>query len=91
MRWFTFLVALGLAALWFEPALANKFETIGGGVSGSNYKKIQMLKMVSWYAGLFFTVASVGIFLGRKKLDVGYLAPAVVMLLAVGLIAFAKL
>lgn len=48
--------------LLIEPALANKFQTIGGGVTGGNAKKLAVLKEIALYAGSFF------IFLGAMAL-----------------------
>ncbi len=39
-----------LLLVWFEPALANKFETIGGGVSGSSGVKRE------WMQGFFLVL-----------------------------------
>jgi hypothetical protein len=49
------LLILFMAGLTLvEPVLANKFETIGGGVSGMSHEKYQMLQNVAGGAGLFF-------------------------------------
>jgi hypothetical protein len=47
-------VLLGLAPLfllWLEPCLANRFETIGGGLSGSDALKLEWLRNFSLIAG----------------------------------------
>jgi hypothetical protein len=47
-------VLLGLAPLfllWLEPCLANRFEAIGGGVSGSQALKLEWLRNFSLIAG----------------------------------------
>ena len=44
-----------LALLWLEPALANKFETIGGGVSGSSGIKRE------WLQKFFFVVGGISL------------------------------
>lgn len=54
------LVLLGI--LLPELLLANKFETIGGGVSGLSREKIQLLKQVVYYSGGFL------VFLGAMAL-----------------------
>lgn len=50
---------IGLAAplllLLSDPALANKFETIGGGFSGSTRLKVE------WLQGFLFTVGGIGL------------------------------
>ena len=59
-RLFTSLPWLLPAALLFcEPSLANKFETIGGGVQGSTQVKIEYLQLVAYVAGGIFLVAGV--------------------------------
>lgn len=40
--------------LWMDPALSNKFETIGGGVTGTSYAKAE------WLKDFFFVVAAMG-------------------------------
>lgn len=46
------LLALAPALLlWLEPCLANRFETIGGGLSGSNTLKLEWLRNFSLIAG----------------------------------------
>lgn len=47
------LVLLLLFCAHVDPALANKFETISGGVNGLDREKIELLKTVSRYSGLF--------------------------------------
>jgi len=57
------LLFAGLVGLLFiEPAIANKFQTIGGGVSGGSEKKLAVLKEIALYAGSFL------IFLGAMAL-----------------------
>ena len=45
---------LAVLTAWVEPALANKFETIGGGVSGSTGLKLE------WLQSFLFIVAGMG-------------------------------
>jgi len=56
-------LALGVLALLFlEPALANKFETIGGGVSGSSGIKREWLQNFFLVVGglcLLFSILAV--------------------------------
>ncbi|MBL3528355.1 MAG: hypothetical protein JMN27_12340 [gamma proteobacterium endosymbiont of Lamellibrachia anaximandri] len=54
----TQLILLMLAALLlFEPALANKFETIGSGVAGSSRIKAEYMVIIGYVSGgvLLFT------------------------------------
>ncbi|MCU7920019.1 MAG: hypothetical protein KZQ95_16930 [Candidatus Thiodiazotropha sp. (ex Epidulcina cf. delphinae)] len=56
----SFLAWLLLLTLFFtEPLLANKFETIGGGVQGSTKVKAEYLQIVAYVAGGIFLVAGV--------------------------------
>lgn len=51
-----FTSAVGLLLLMvFEPALANKFETIGGGVSGSSRAKLD------WLRGFFYVTGGISL------------------------------
>lgn len=50
---FYLLLFLLLWCAGADPVLANKFETISGGVSGMNQEKIELLKDISLYAGGF--------------------------------------
>jgi len=65
----TLLLCIGL-----EPVLANKFETIGGGVSGLSREKVQILKQISFYSGGFLLFLSVLALLARNRFEgfVGY-------------------
>jgi hypothetical protein len=45
--------------LFCEPALANKFETIGGGVQGSTQVKIEYLQVIAYVAGGLFIAAGI--------------------------------
>jgi uncharacterized membrane protein YidH (DUF202 family) len=57
---FTFLAwLLFILALFSEPLLANKFETIGGGVSGSTKVKIEYLQIMAYVVGGVFMIAGV--------------------------------
>jgi hypothetical protein len=42
---------LPLLLLWLEPSMANRFETIGGGLSGSDTLKLEWLRSFSLIAG----------------------------------------
>ncbi len=48
-----------LVFIYIEPALANKFETIGSGVSGSVKIKVEYLKTISYVAGGIMLIAGV--------------------------------
>ncbi|MCU7845614.1 MAG: hypothetical protein KZQ93_17425 [Candidatus Thiodiazotropha sp. (ex Monitilora ramsayi)] len=59
-RYLSLLPWTGLMILLFcEPALANKFETIGGGVQGSTKVKVEYLQVIAYVAGGIFLVAGV--------------------------------
>ena len=45
--------------MFTEPLLANKFETIGGGVQGSKQVKIEYLQVIAYVAGGIFLIAGV--------------------------------
>jgi hypothetical protein len=47
----TLFACLALGLMLLEPALANKFETIGGGLSGSTRVKTEWLQGFFWVAG----------------------------------------
>ena len=50
------LLPAAIVLLWFcEPALANKFETIGGGVSGSSQLKLE------WLQGFLYIVGGISL------------------------------
>ena len=51
-------VAIGLLLL--EPSLAgNKFETIGGGISGSSQAKLQFVRPISSGFGILFLIGAI--------------------------------
>jgi hypothetical protein len=51
------LLLIGL--LFCEPLLANKFETIGGGVQGSTQLKVEYLRAIAYVAGGIFMASGV--------------------------------
>ncbi|MES9992170.1 MAG: hypothetical protein ABW098_09465 [Candidatus Thiodiazotropha sp.] len=57
------LKSLGLSlSLWLlstAPLLANKFETIGGGVQGSTRVKIEYLQVIAFVAGGIFLISGI--------------------------------
>ena len=53
------LLALAMLALFADPALANKFETISGGVSGSFRLKRAFVEQMLLWGGVGFMVTSV--------------------------------
>lgn len=52
-------LSLFLTLLFVEPLLANKFETIGGGISGSSRVKIEYLQIIAFVAGGIFLIAGI--------------------------------
>ncbi len=58
-----------LLCMVLEPAFANKFETIGGGVSGLSREKIELMKQISLYAGGFFLFLGVVMLLTRNRFE----------------------
>ncbi len=56
------MVRKGLPWLYLlisTPLMANKFETIGSGVLGSNQIKIEYLQIIAYVAGGFFLIAGI--------------------------------
>jgi|GEM_PF-1991859 len=66
---FSLLTLLLLLALLPELALANKFTTIGGGVSGASDEKLKILKQIASYAGLFFILLGTLGLLTRNRFE----------------------
>ena len=58
-----------LAVILFqiEPTLANKFETIGSGVSGSAKIKIEYLKTIAFVVGAILFIAGILSVITRDK------------------------
>lgn len=50
---------LFILLLFTEPLLANKFETIGGGVQGSKQVKVEYLQIVAYIAGGIFLISGI--------------------------------
>jgi hypothetical protein len=48
---------IALLFLFAEPLLANKFKTIGSGVSGSTQMKAEYLQIIGYVAGGIFLIA----------------------------------
>lgn len=61
------LLFLTLALIHIEPAVANKFETIGGGVAGSAKIKIEYLKYIFFIAGIILLIGGALAVLTRNK------------------------
>lgn len=57
------LLFVGLMLLWIDPVLANKFETIGGGVSGSSSLKREHVSIIFYVIAGIFLVTGIGSFL----------------------------
>jgi hypothetical protein len=53
--------------LFCEPLLANKFETIGGGVQGSTQLKVEYLQAIAYVVGGIFLVSGFLTILLRNK------------------------
>jgi hypothetical protein len=51
--------SLFLMLLFAQPLLANKFETIGGGVSGSTQVKVEYLQIIAYITGGIFLIAGI--------------------------------
>jgi uncharacterized membrane protein len=83
--------------LFCEPALANKFETIGGGVQGSTQVKIEYLRLIAYVAGGILMIAGIlSIVLHDKNAQtLNYtmwkVSSALFFLLAIGAFAMAVL
>jgi len=58
-----------LALLFTEPVYANKFETIGGGVSGANASKLSILKEIALYAGGFIIFLGLASLITRNRFE----------------------
>jgi hypothetical protein len=60
---FRYLKSLGmilfLLLIYAEPLLANKFETIGGGVQGSTRVKVEYLQIVAYISGGILLIAGI--------------------------------
>ena len=52
-----------------EFSLANKFVTIGGGVSGVNTEKMEVLKQITAYSGLFLITLGILSLLTRERFE----------------------
>lgn len=52
-----------------DPAIANKFTTISGGVSGADREKILVLKQISVIAGNFLILLAVIALLTRGRFE----------------------
>ncbi len=50
---------LFILLLFAQPLLANKFETIGGGVQGSARDKVEYLHVIAYIAGGLFLIAGI--------------------------------
>jgi hypothetical protein len=63
------LFVMVVVLMLVEPAFANKFQTIGGGVGGVSREKLAILKEVSLYAGLFLVLLGVLSLFTRKRYE----------------------
>ena len=73
MKKFSFYL-LPLWSLAVDPVMANKFETISGGVNGMDWEKIMLLKDISLYAGVFLIFLALLALATRNRFEgfVGY-------------------
>ncbi|WP_199930465.1 hypothetical protein [Sedimenticola thiotaurini] len=87
------LLAVSIAALAVpEESFANKFTTIGGGVSGMDHEKFDILKQIGAYTGTFFILLGILSIVTRNRFEsfVGMrmkgegIAPASYVLLVLG-------
>jgi len=71
---FYLLMFLLLWCAGIDPVLANKFETISGGVSGMSREKLDLLKNISLYLGGFLIFLALLALLTRNRFEgfVGY-------------------
>lgn len=53
------LILLVVLLILVDPAYANKFETIGGGIQGSTRVKIEYLQIIAYVASGFFLLAGI--------------------------------
>ncbi|MCG8100717.1 MAG: hypothetical protein JAZ05_16650 [Candidatus Thiodiazotropha taylori] len=58
LPWLVFAVAFVLLTL-SDPSMANKFETIGGGVQGSTKIKVEYLITIAYVASAIFLIAGI--------------------------------
>jgi hypothetical protein len=58
LPWTLFLLLIVLLTL-SDPLLANKFETIGGGVQGTTKVKIEYLQVIAYVASGIFLIAGI--------------------------------
>lgn len=61
------VIAIVLIAFYVDPALANRFETIGGGVVGSRKIKLEYLRVIAFAAGAVFLVAAAATVITHKR------------------------
>ncbi|MCG7984266.1 MAG: hypothetical protein JAY90_16130 [Candidatus Thiodiazotropha lotti] len=58
LPWVLSVLAFALLTL-SEPSMANKFETIGGGVQGSTKIKVEYLITIAYVASAIFMIAGI--------------------------------
>lgn len=80
-----------VAFLCVEPAMANKFETIGSGITGSPKLKIEYLKVIAYVAGVIMLGSGVLSIILRKKnaqhLNYTLWKPSSILFFLLGLVA----
>lgn len=88
--WQMFALA-GLALVLVEPAFANKFETIGGGVSGSTRIKTEHVRLILYIvSGLFLFGAILTVVMPHKNplyLNFSQWKQSAIMMLIISVIA----
>jgi len=85
------MLLVGLMLLWVDPALANKFETIGGGVSGSSALKREHVSIILYAVSGILLTAGIGSFLiphnNPFKLDYNNWKQSAIFMLVIGVAA----
>ena len=78
-----FFIIFLFCLFYLEPAFAHNVEGISKGLVGDDREKMRLLKMVSFYAGIFFCVLAVGITLFHKKLRVSVKAGPIMLVVGI--------
>ena len=85
------ILSVILVGLYCDPVLANKFQTIGSGVSGSVKVKTEYLRISSYVVGGLFFVSGLLAMTTKKKnaLELNYTVwkPSSISFMLLGLIA----
>jgi hypothetical protein len=85
------MLSVVLLGLFTDPALANKFQTIGSGVSGSNPIKVEYLRISAYVvSGLFFVSGLLALATKKRnahELNYTVWKPSAIVFLLLSLIA----